>query len=67
MAKWHFWLSFVGVTLCIAGGAILRFGAENAKEPWTLGMNSIALAVVGGPLDVLVCAVVLPLIWLAPF
>lgn len=48
MAKWHFWLSFVGVALCIGGGAIFRFGAENAKEPWTLGVNSIALTVVGG-------------------
>jgi hypothetical protein len=48
MAKWHFWLSFVGVALCVAGGAIFRLGAENAKEPWTLGVNSIALSVIGG-------------------
>ena len=46
--KWHFWLSFVGVALCFIGGAIFRFGAENAKEPWTLGVNSIALLVIGG-------------------
>jgi hypothetical protein len=42
---WHFWLSFVGVTLCFIGGAIFRFGAENAKEPWTLGVNAIAFSV----------------------
>jgi energy-converting hydrogenase Eha subunit E len=45
---WHFWLSFVGVTLCFIGGAIFRFGAENAKEPWTLGVNAIAFSVGAG-------------------
>ena len=48
VTKWHFWLSFVGVTLCFIGGAIFRFGAENAKEPWTLGVNSIFFSVAAG-------------------
>jgi hypothetical protein len=48
MAKWHFWLSFVGVSLFITGGAIFWFGAENAKEPWTLGVNSIGFSIIGG-------------------
>lgn len=48
MSKWHFWLSFFGVALCIAGGAIFRFGVENAKEPWTLGMNLIAFSLITG-------------------
>lgn len=48
MAKWHFWLSFVGVTLCITGEAIFRFGAENAEEPWTWGVNLIAFSVITG-------------------
>jgi hypothetical protein len=46
--KWHFWLSFVGVALCFIGGAIFRFGAENAKEPWTLGVNAIVFSVGAG-------------------
>jgi hypothetical protein len=53
MAKWHFWLSLVGVALCITGGAIFRFGAENAKEPWTWGVNSIAFSVIAGLLTFL--------------
>jgi hypothetical protein len=48
MPKWHFWLSLVGVALCIIGALIFRFGAENAKEPWTLGVNSIVFSVVVG-------------------
>jgi hypothetical protein len=41
-------LSFVGVTLCFIGGAIFRFGAEDAKEPWTLGVNAIVFSVGAG-------------------
>jgi hypothetical protein len=48
MAKWHFWLSLVGVALCIAGAVIFRFAAENAKEPWTVGVNSIVVSVFAG-------------------
>jgi hypothetical protein len=48
MAKWHFWLSFVGAGLCIAGGAVFWFGAENAKDPWTWGVNTIVFSVAGG-------------------
>jgi len=53
LAKWHFWLSFVGVALCIAGGAIFWFGAEKAKEPWTVGVNLIAFSVIAGLLTFL--------------
>jgi hypothetical protein len=45
---WHFCLSFVGVALCVIGGAIFRFGSESAKEPWILGANAIAFSVGAG-------------------
>jgi protein-S-isoprenylcysteine O-methyltransferase Ste14 len=48
MSLWHFWLSFVGATLVIMGGAIFWFGARNAKEPWTVGVNSIVFSIAAG-------------------
>jgi hypothetical protein len=48
MARWHFWLSLVGVVLCATGAAIFWFGAEHAKEPWTWGVNLIAFSWITG-------------------
>jgi hypothetical protein len=48
MARWHFWLSLVGVVLCVTGAAIFWFGAEHAKEPWTWGVNLIAFSWITG-------------------
>ena len=53
MAKWHFWGSIVGVTLCIIAVATFKFGARALLVLGSLGVKLVVFSVITGLLTFL--------------